>query len=199
MRPFLAALCLVALTVPALLPFGALAQEKLIWAKIDCAQSKIQGGPPGMLCNATQEYSGGTFSEAKINTKGVGAGGQFRHWSKHGIVNGVKYFYFLKEATTTGSSILSTRFELTVKETVVYGHGATDFTVPSLIEGGEFLKFVDRDGENCMTTRKVGTVAGNAGNRWYLLSTKCVRKGRTIPDTDAPALMASVDVSTAGF
>jgi hypothetical protein len=198
MRALFASIWLVVLTVSALLPVSALAQETVKWADIDCAQSKIQG-PTGLRCRATQEYSGGTISEAKINTKGIGAGGTFRHWNKVGSINGVKFFYFLKEATSIGSLILSTRFELTVKEMIYYGQGATDFSAPSPIAGGDFLRFVDHDGENCMATRKIGAVAGNAGNRWYLIATQCVRKGRTIPDTDAAALLASADAPTAGY
>jgi hypothetical protein len=197
MRALFVSIWLVVLTVSAL-PVSALAQDTVKWADIDCAQSKIQG-PTGLRCHLTQEYSGGTISDAKIINKGIGAGGTFRHWTKTGSLNGVKYFYFLKEATSTGAMILSTRFELTVKEMIFYGRGATDFSAPSQIAGGDFLTFVDRDGENCMATRKVGAVAGNTGNRWYLIATKCVKKGRTIPDTDAPALLASADAPTAGY
>ena len=72
-----------------------------------------------MRCRATQEYSGGSSSEGKVGPKGIGVGGTFRHWSKFSTVNGVKYLYFLKEATTTTSSILPVSLEQTVKDYMV--------------------------------------------------------------------------------
>lgn len=197
MRPLLIPGCLIALVLT-FSCFGACAQETSKWSDIDCATSKIQG-PTGLRCRATQEYSGGTISDDKIKAKGIGAGGTFRHWAKFGTVNGVKYAYFLKEATSTGSQILSTYLEPAVKDFSAYGRGATGFSAPKPIAGGDFLTFLDRDGESCIATRKLGKVAGSSGNRWYLLATECVPKGKTLTDADAAFLMASADAPTAGY
>jgi hypothetical protein len=197
MRPLLTRLCLIALASTAL-SVGARAQDVTKWSDIDCATSKIQG-PSGMRCRATQEYSGGAISDEKIKSKAIGASGKTRHWAKFGTVNGMKYAYFLKEATSAGSQIFSTYLEPVVKAFSMYGEGATGFSAPTAIPGGDFVTFTDRYGQSCIATHKLGAVAGTSGNRWYLLATECAPKGKALTDADAPALMASADAPTAGY
>jgi len=176
---------------------AANAQETPKWSDMDCSQSKIEGGPAGLKCRATQEYSGGSSSAGKVGGN-PGVIGTFRHWSKFRTIDGVKYFYFLKEATTTGSNILPMALQQALKDYAPAAKGARDFTEVAPISGGEYLRFADLEGEKCIATRKMGTTAG-PGNRWYLMGTKCVPSGRTISDADVISFLASVNAPRAGF
>jgi len=168
----------------------AVAQEAPKWTDIDCAQSKIVG-PTGLRCRATQEYSGGNALNAK-----AGPGGTFRHWAEIGTVNGSKLYYFLKEATSTRSSILPISLEQTVKD--FGGSGATNFSTASPTSGGDYLRFVNRSGENCIAVRKVGPSSAN-GNKWYLMAIKCAPKAQTIPDTEPALFLATANAPNAGY
>jgi len=176
---------------------SALGQETPKWSDIDCAQSKIEG-PTGLRCRATQEYSGGTFSEGKVASKALGAGGTSRNWSKFGTVNGMKLFYFLKEATSSGSNIFPEGLEPSVKEFSPQGRGSTGFSSTMPIAGGDFLRFTDQGGENCIAVRKLGP-STRSGNKWYLLATECARKEKTLSDADVASLLASADAPKAGY
>ena len=57
---------------------------------------------------------------------------------------------------------------------------------------GDFARFTGANDDVCVATRKFGPTRSN-GNKWYLLATKCVPKGKTISDADIAALMAAAN------
>ena len=151
-----------------------------------------------MRCRATQEYSGGSPREGKITNRGIGPGGTSRHWSKSGTVNGMRTSYFLKEATSTGSNVASITLDATVKEYGLQGQGASNFSKPAAIAGGDFLTYTDRNGENCIAARKLGDTT-KYGNKWYLMATQCAPKGKRLTEADGASLLAGANAPKAGY
>jgi hypothetical protein len=176
---------------------NALGQETPVWSDIDCAESKIEG-PAGLRCRVTQEYAGGSAREGKIALKGNGAGGTSRHWAKSGTVNGTRYSYFLKEATSVGTNVAPISLEATVKQFGVQGQRSSDFSKPTPIAGGDFLTYTDRNGENCIAVRKLGA-STKYGNTWYLMATQCGPKGKKLSEADGVSLLASANAPRAGY
>jgi len=184
LRALEAAMSAVALLVG--IASSATAQETPVWSDIDCTQSKLVT-PPGLKCRSTQEYSGGSRVAS-----GSSANGMTRNWNALGTVNGSKVFFLGKEAVAMRSSVFPYVLADGVKTLSPQGKGAADFSSPTTITGGDFLRFTSAAGEACIGVRKEGG-ARKQGFQWVMIATKCAPKGKPILDEEAATFLREAD------
>jgi hypothetical protein len=164
---------------------GVLAQDTVVWADMDCAQSKIVA-PAGLKCRATQEINGS--SNGRFN-----GGGIFKSWTAYGSVDGVKFYYHVSEGV--GARSYKQIFLSLIEEAKSLSPDTKrgkDFSPPSSMNGDDYLRFTSARGEPCVAIRKPGPVQG-AGYKWVLVATKCVAPGKSISDQDLGQFMAAAD------
>jgi hypothetical protein len=160
------------------------AQEARHWSEIDCATTKIVA-PAGLKCRATQLVSG---SDSQL--AGAGAGGQFRRWTVFGTTgDGTRVFYYASEAAEPQSWTRPTaRLEEVVRGFNRDYQKASAFTELAPLNGGDYQRFVDPSGANCVVIRKLGP-SQSAGYKWYLVAGKCAAKGATISEPEIVQFM----------
>jgi hypothetical protein len=157
---------------------AASAQETHVWSDIDCSQSRLKA-ESGLKCRATQEYAGGTAARASS-----GAGGTFRRWTVYGELRGVKFYYFMGEATAIRSNW---RDSGTLKELLQslspQGKGARDVSELKQAGGADYVRFTSSSGLACVAIHKSGP-SQSGGYKWQLTATRCSPSGRG-PMTEA--------------
>jgi hypothetical protein len=165
--------------------FVAAAQETRKYADIDCAQSKIMASA-GFKCRATQEYAGSDSEEGD-------AGGTFRRWIAYGKgADGSNLYVYVFEALN-GWTRPNATLESTVRGFNRDFQSATGFTPVAHLSDGDYQRFTDPKGSECVAIRKLGT-SHSAGYKWLLLAGKCLPKGKSISDQDIAQFMEATGV-----
>ena len=164
---------------------SAVAQNAVVWSDIDCSQSKIVT-PSGLKCRMTEEINGSR--DGRFNGQGV-----FRNWATLGKKCGRKLYYLAYEGIGPQSyKQVFLTLEEEIKERSPYAKSGRDFTSPSQISDGDYVRFIASDNGQCVAIRKVGPTQGR-GYKWVLFGNECVAPGKGISDQEIARFMQAAD------
>ena len=164
---------------------SAAGQNAVVWSDIDCLQSKIVT-PSGLRCRATNEKAGS--SNGRFNGQGV-----FRTWATFGKRGGKKLYFLVYEAVSSESDkevFMTLQDEITGLSP--YAKAGRDFTSPSQMNGGDYVRFIGKDNGQCVAIRKVGPTQGK-GYKWVLFGNECVAPGKGISDQEIARFIQAAD------